>query len=735
MPDGSKKGLLSRARGVVFGPPKDVHDAHTFHSISLVAMLAWVGLGADGLSSSAYGPAEAFKELLKRDDHTSLAVGLALGTALTVFIISYGYSRIIEQFPSGGGGYVVATKLLGSKWGVVSGSALLVDYVLTITTSIAAGGDAIFDQVKREWLGQKPLLDAAGHLTGFALPDGGTLRLVEVGSWLDPEQRLKVGIEIAMIVVLTILNIRGVKESVTAILPIFAIFLVTHVVLLLFAIGGHVGDIGTVAAATTANYRSTIGSLGAFGTVALFVRAYSLGGGTYTGIEAVSNGVSIMREPRVRTAKRTMVLMATSLSIMAGGVLLSYLLVNARPDETGRTLNGIVFDSISSGWHIGGWQAGAWFTTVGVLSEAFLLFIAAQAGFVDGPRVMANMAVDSWLPHRFAALSERLSMQNGVLLMSGTSIAALLYTHGDVSKLIVMYSINVFLTFSMSNLGMSRFWISGRKEHKDWYRHLPIHLVGLVLCVTILIVTCVEKFADGGWLTLVITGILVLVCMYIQKHYGKVVGAIRRLDVELPDPLDDPKLEAMYRGDEPREASSPQLVTIDAKKPIALLFVGGYGGLGRHALMTLLRMFPGHFKGVVFCSVAIIDSGNFKGVSEVEELEQRTMQALEKYKKFARTLNLAAEGVFATGIEVAVEAERLAQELILKYPRGLFVAGQLLFDQDTTFNRILHNETAFLIQRRLQHSGIPMIVLPVRLTLSETKPRLSAPSLTAQRSA
>ena len=107
MPDGSKKGLLSRARGVVFGPPKDVHDAHTFHSISLVAMLAWVGLGADGLSSSAYGPAEAFKELLKHDDHTSLAVGLALGTALTVFIISYGYSRIIEQFPSGGGGYVV----------------------------------------------------------------------------------------------------------------------------------------------------------------------------------------------------------------------------------------------------------------------------------------------------------------------------------------------------------------------------------------------------------------------------------------------------------------------------------------------------------------------------------------------------------------------------------------------------------------------------------------------------
>ena len=734
MPEGSKKGLLERARGVVFGPPKDVHDAHTFHSISLVAMLAWVGLGADGLSSSAYGPDEAFRQLVKNGDHTSLAVGLAVGTALTVFLISYGYSRIIEQFPSGGGGYVVATKLLGSKWGVVSGSALLVDYVLTITTSVASGGDAIFSMIKREWLGETLNLDASGTIVSIGLPDHGVLQAADVGTWLDPAQRTKLVIEIAVIVLLTVLNIRGVKESVTAILPVFGIFVLTHIILLLLAIGGHLGDIGTVASATTLNYSSTVTSLGAAGTLALFVRAYSLGGGTYTGIEAVSNGVSIMREPKVRTAKRTMVLMATSLAITAGGILLSYLLVHAVPEE-GQTMNAVLFERVCGGWHIGSWQAGSWFKWTGLISEACLLFIAAQAGFVDGPRVMANMAVDSWLPHRFAALSERLSMQNGVLLMSGTSILALLYTHGDVSKLVVMYSINVFLTFSLSNLGMSRFWVGGRKEHKDWYRHLPIHLIGLVLCVTILIVTCFEKFADGGWLTLVITGILVLACMYIKKHYGKVVGAIRRLDVELPDPLEDPKLEAMYRGDAPREESSPQMMTIDTKKPVALLFVGGYGGLGRHALMTLLRMFPGHFKGVVFCSIAIIDSGNFKGVNEVEELEQRTMQALEKYKKFARTLNLGAEGVFATGIEVAVEAERLAQELILKYPRGLFVAGQLLFDQDTTFNRILHNETAFLIQRRLQHSGIPMIVLPVRLTLSETKPRLSAPSLTAQRGA
>jgi amino acid transporter len=699
--------MLQRLRALLFGPPKDVHDEHTFHSISLVAMLAWVGIGADGLSSSAYGPDEAFRALVKGGDHTSLAAFLALGTALTVFIISYAYSRIIEHFPSGGGGYVVATKLLGERFGVVSGSALLVDYVLTITTSIASGGDAIFSMLPRSMWGASATAVSAD----------------DMGTWLDPVQRLKVGIEVGGIVILTLLNIRGVKESVQAILPIFMVFVVTHVVLLCVTIFGHIGDMGAVTAHATANFHATVASLGAMGALALFVRSYSLGGGTYTGIEAVSNGVQIMREPKVRTAKRTMVLMASSLAITAGGIILSYLLVHAMPEE-GKTMNAVLFDRVAGGWHVGTWNAGTWFAYVGLFSEAALLFVAAQAGFVDGPRVMANMAIDSWLPHRFAALSERLSMQNGVLLMSGTSILALLYTHGDVAKLVVMYSINVFLTFSLSNLGMSRFWITERKKHEDWLRHLPVHLVGLGLCVTILIVTCFEKFADGGWLTLVITGVLVALCFVIRRHYRLVVGAIRRLDVELPDPLEDPELMRAYGSGDAKSAGP-----MDPSKPVAILFVGGYGGLGRHALLTLLRMFPRHFKGIVFCSIAIIDSGNFKGVEEVHELEERTRANLAKYVRLANALGLPADSAFATGIEVAVEAERLAQDLIAKYPQGLFVAGQLLFDEDSTFNRILHNETAFLIQRRLQHSGIPMIVLPVRLTL-KAGPRLAAPSLT-----
>src|SRR5579864_6979515 len=134
--------MFERLKLLLVGKPRDIDDPDLFHKVSLIAFLAWVGLGADGLSSSAYGPDEAFKAL--GEGHQFMAVYLALATASTVFIISFAYSRIIEHFPTGGGGYVVATKLLGSTAGVISGSALLVDYILTITTSIASGADAIF---------------------------------------------------------------------------------------------------------------------------------------------------------------------------------------------------------------------------------------------------------------------------------------------------------------------------------------------------------------------------------------------------------------------------------------------------------------------------------------------------------------------------------------------------------------------------------------------------------------
>jgi len=279
---------------------------------------------------------------------------------------------------------------------------------------------------------------------------------------------------------------------------------------------------------------------------------------------------------------------------------------------------------------------------------------------------------------------------------------------------------------------MTLFWIRNRKEHRDWAKHLPAHVLALVLCVTILAITVLEKFAEGGWVTLVVTAALVALCFAIRRHYNRVVQGLRKLDTDLPSP---PEVEASVEAaivedakhfdhegklEEHHSARDP-----DPSKPVAVLFVGGYSGLGRHALLTLCRMFPGHFSGVVFASVAVVDSESFKGPDQLEALEQRTREHLIRYERFAETLGMRAASVFSIGTEVAVEAEKIGVELISRYPKGLVVAGQLIFDDDTLWNRVLHNETAFLIQQRLQHVGVPMVVLPVRIHL---RPKVEAPA-------
>lgn len=677
------------ARRWVFGAPKDPKDPEAFHKLSLVALLAWVGLGADGLSSSAYGPDEAFRAL---GEHTGLAFFLALATALTVFVISYGYSRIIELFPSGGGGYVVASRLLHPRIGVVSGAALLVDYALTITISISSGADAIFSFLPPTWAVAKLPVACAG-----------------VG-------------------VLTVMNIRGVKESVTSIVPIFVLFLITHAIALAVAIGGHAGEVGAVSQEVRTTVVHASQTMGTLGLVHFALRAYMMGGGTYTGIEAVSNGVGMMREPRVQTAQRTMVLMATSLAVTAGGILLSYLLVRAAPDGD-KTMNAVMLERIAAHWRFGGVNFGEIFVVVALVAEGGLLFVAAQTGFLDGPRVMANMATDSWLPHRFAALSDRLSMRNGVVIMSAAAFLALAYTGGDVRRLVVMYSINVFVTFSLSNLGMARYWVRHRAEHANWWRRLFVHGVALAMCLTILGLTVAEKFREGGWVTLVLTAALIGVCFFIRRHYDVVVAALRQLDRDLPSPIEVEEAPAprpsgpvdFDRGPTQGLLEHHGSRDPDPEKPVAILLVGGYSGLGRHALLSLLRMFPGHFSGVVFVSVAVVDSESFKGADQVAALEARTRESLLRYERYAATLELRASSAFSIGTEVAVEVEKIATELTARYPKALFVAGQLMFEEDTVWNRILHNETALMVQKRLQRRGLPMIVVPVRLDLARRR--------------
>ncbi len=642
-------------KNIFLGSPLNINDPSVFHKVALIPILAWIGLGADGLSSSSYGPEEAFKAL---GSHAYMAFFLSVTTAITVFIISYAYSKIIEHFPHGGGGYIVATHMLGDKAGVVSGSALLVDYILTITVSITACSDAIFSYLPSAYY-------------SYRVPFAAFL-----------------------IFLLIIMNIRGVKESIVGMAPIFAIFILTHIFMLGYGIFSHVGEVGAVAKEVSAGVHQDYTTIGFLAMAALFLRAYSLGGGTYTGIEAVSNGLQIMREPKVQTGKRTMAYMAISLALTAGGLFLCYLLFAIHPME-GKTLNAVLVDSLYSKWSFGNTLA-----VITIFSEGALLFVAAQAGFIDAPRVMANMAVDSWLPHRFAAFSERLTMQNGVLMVGLSSLALLLYTHGSISALVVMYSINVFLTFSLSTFGMSKFFFQHRKKHKDWIKQFTIQATGLILCVTILVITVFEKFLEGGWLTVVITSALIILCYFIRKHYRSVLDDKKKFDELLTSiPI----------------TGEPNTDVINKSKMTAIQLVGGYNGFGIHTFFTIVRQFPDLYKNFVFVSVAIVDQGLFKGEEGVESHRHSVEETLQRYVDFARSLGYPAEYRIETGTDLVKTATELCQNIAKEFPRSTVFTGKLAFRAEKFYHRLLHNESSYSIQRNLHWSGITNIILPIKM--------------------
>jgi amino acid transporter len=479
-----------RLRDVLLGPPRDPMSPETRKHIALAAFLAWIGIGADGLSSSAYGPAEAFIAL---GPHSQLALYLAIATAFTVFVISLAYNQVIELFPNGGGGYKVATKLVGAHAGLVAGAALVVDYVLTIAISVASGVDALFS-----------LLPAT-------------------------QQLVKLEVEIGVIILLIYLNLRGMRESIRILAPIFIGFVITHFALIAYGIASRGAGLHLEIAGTIQETHDLASQAGGFFVLALFLKAYSLGGGTYTGIEAVSNNVNMLKEPRVRTGKWTMFLMALSLSITAGGIILLYLLWDVVPSHTGETLNAVVFGDIIDSLGFDGGTSHAILIVV-LAFEGALLFVAANTGFLGGPAVLANMAVDRWVPNQFSALSSRLVTRNGVLLMGAAALGILIYTEGYVGLLVILYTVNVFITFTLSLLGLTIYWWKQRRDDQLARRRLLLSGFALLITAAILVVIVIERFLQGGIVTLFITSLVVATGLMIRRHYGRVRHLTRQFE-------------------------------------------------------------------------------------------------------------------------------------------------------------------------------------------------------------
>jgi amino acid transporter len=656
-----RPSFVKRIKNIIIGRSRSLYEANIFHNLSLIAFFAWVGLGADGLSSSCYGPAESYITL---GTHAPLSLIVGLATTVTILVISASYSQIIELFPSGGGGYLVASKLLSPGAGMVSGCALMIDYVLTITVSVASGSDAVFSLLPLEWL-------------PFKMP-----------------------FALGVLAVLTILNLRGVKESIVPLIPIFLLFLITHAFIIFYGLTSHVADFSSVAVNLKQETTNTISQLGFIGAMMLILKSYTMGAGTYTGIEAVSNGVSFLKEPRVKTAKATMRYMSTSLAAVVMGLMLLYLLYNVAPLE-GKTLNAVLLQNATASWPP--LMIGI-FIFLTLFSEASLLFVAAQTGFLGGPKVLANMAYDRWFPTRFAAMSDRLVTQNGILIMGTAATVILLLSGGSIQLLVVLYSINVFITFVLSQLGMVRHWWNERRERHSWKRKIIVNGTGLILCLFILISMIFLKFHDGGWVTLTVTGILVLTALATRNHYRKTSLLLNRLDMLKVVVEEEMKL--------PAPAVPP---AFDPKGKTAIVFVSGYNGLGLHTLLNIIRFFGGTFKNFIFLQVGVIDSGNFKGAEELHRLQKKCAGDVERYKDYMNRQGYYSEGLWAVGVDVIEESEKLALDASKKFSNSVFFGGQLVFPKDSLTNKLFHNYTVFALQKTLYQHGLLFVILPIKV--------------------
>jgi amino acid transporter len=645
----------TKVKRMLIGNPLNPFNPQILRHVSLVAFLAWVGLGADGLSSSCYGPEEAYIAL---GTHQHFALYIAIATAITVFVISIGYNQVIELFPSGGGGYKVASQLLGPHIGLISGAALIVDYALTIAVSTASAMDAVFSLLPISLLNYKLIA------------------------------------EVSLIVCLLLLNMRGMKESIKILLPIFLGFFVLHIALIGYGIFAHHQGLTLIIPNTLAETQSTINDIGWIPVLALILHAYSLGSGTYTGLEAVSNNVNRLREPRVATGKWTMFYMAVSLSMTATGMILLFLLWAPQP-VPGQTLNAVVFHSI-----LGDSPTGKFLLLMTLVLEGGLLFVAANTGFLAGPGVLANMAIDGWMPNRFRHLSTRLVIQNGLFIFGIFAIAILLWCRGKVSLLVVLYSINVFITFSLSLFGMCVYWFKHRRDGTyQWVGHFMFSFFAFAITSSILCITLITKFESGGWLTVVVTCTVIFICLLIKHHYVRFSKKLAQLDVQLKQPIVHPCYP----------------VPVDPQQPTAVILVGKSLGVAMHTLLNVIRMFPRHFKNFVFISAGIVDVESFAGQEELEKMRNEVNENLEYFVNYCLQYGIAAESYAEFGTDTVEQLAKLSEKVSKKYSNCIFFSSKLIFEKESWITRILHNETPLTLQRSLHLQGKELVILPMKV--------------------
>ena len=435
-------------------------------------------LASDNVSSSAYATEEAMRVLaIAGASALIFTMPIALAVVFVLAIVVLSESRVIRAYPNGGGSYLVARENHGVIAGLVAASALLIDYVLTVAVSAAAGVAAI-------------------------------------SSFMPALHEHRVLIGVGFILLLAVANLRGVREAgLLFAAPTYAYIL------------GMVGLIGfglfriatgdTPAAATPPDPFSAEGSVAL--SLLLILRAFASGSVGLTGSEAVANGVPSFRRPETRNAVITLVLMAVIFATIFLGLTYLATTIGIHPDASEiETVNSMITRSVVG--------AGTPFYYFVQITTAFILMLAANTGFTGFPRLASVLANDRFMPRHFADVGSRLAFNTGIVVLAALAALILAAFGGSVNALVPLYTIGVFLAFTLSQSGLVRRW--RRLRNPGWRLSIAINSFGAVVTGTVLVVVTVTKFALGAWMVMVLIPVIVGLLYAINRHYQTTQDAL-----------------------------------------------------------------------------------------------------------------------------------------------------------------------------------------------------------------
>ena len=474
---------ISNLKRALLGHP--IPTSHEMHE-RLGRATGLAVFASDALSSSAYATEEILL-ILALAGTTALHVGvpISLGIALLIAIVVSSYRQTILAYPSAGGAYIVSRENLGVYPSLVAGAALLTDYVLTVSVSVAAGIAAVTSAVPA----------------------------------LYP---YRVELCILGVLAITVANLRGVRESgrVFAV-PTYA-FIAAYALMIVWGLVAW-------ARSTTEGAPAGVMTESAAGsselTLFLILRAFASGCVALTGIEAVSNGVPAFRPPEAKNARQVLVLLGVVLISLFVGItfLANGFGLTPTPQET---INSQLARRVFGGGSVLYYLVQALTTLI--------LIIAANTSFADFPRLSSFMARDRFMPRQFASRGDRLAFSNGIIILAVLSALLLVVFHAETHALIPLYAIGVFVSFTLSQLGMVRFWFRERGSH--WPMRAVLNATGAVTTGVVALIIATTKFTHGAWLVILLIPLLVLLLVTIRRHYDDVAGQLSLDGLEPQEP-------------------------------------------------------------------------------------------------------------------------------------------------------------------------------------------------------